>query len=118
MTRFRRVNESRRQGGCGFVGQAQCGGMLEAAELASNRRVDLRLSVSVEIGPDRGIRVEVFPVIHIPKHGPFASCDDDGFPLQPVAHLGEWMPDELMVEFCQWMHVNGINQDGGIFASD
>ena len=44
--------------------------------------------------------------MQVVQHRAIARDDDDRFALQPVAHLGEGMPYELMVEFGERVHLN------------
>ena len=55
----------------------------------------LGMIVAVQIGPDGGVGVEIFPAVHIAQHRAFACNDDNRLALQPVAHLRERMPDDV-----------------------
>ncbi len=39
-----------------------------------------------------------------PQHGALAGGDDDWLTPQPVAHLGEWMPDVLVIALRKFVH--------------
>ena len=58
----------------------------------------------VKIRPDGGVGVEILFVVNIAKHRAFAGLDDDGFALQPVAHLRERMPDVGVIEVGERVH--------------
>ena len=60
--------------------------------------------VPVQIRPDGGIGVEIFAAVDVAEQCAFAGGDHDRFALEPVAHLRERMPDELVVEFGEAMH--------------
>src|SRR5206468_11807921 len=78
--------------------------MRNPPKLALDRRVDLRMIVAVQVRPDRGIRVQVFAAVNIFEHRAIAASDHDRLTLQPVAHLGEGMPDVLVIKFREPMH--------------
>ena len=57
--------------------------------------------VAVQIGPDGGIGVEIFAALNVAQHRALARHDHNRLAPQPVAHLRERMPDELLIEFCE-----------------
>src|SRR5690349_9306680 len=63
--------------------------------------------MAVEIGPNRGVGIEIFAAVDIAHNGATSLRNDDGLLLEPVTHLGKRVPDVLMVEFCQRMHDSG-----------
>ena len=67
-------------------------------------RVQLRMIVPVQVGPDGGIGVEVFTAARVAQHGAPAGHDDDRLAPQPVAHLGEGTPDVGVVELGERVH--------------
>ncbi len=73
-------------------------------QLPVNRRVDLGMVMAVEIGPDRGVGIEVFFPGDIPEHCATARNDHDRLAFQPVAKLGEWMPDARVIEASKFVH--------------
>jgi hypothetical protein len=62
--------------------------------------------VTVQIRPNRRIRVEIFSSANIVQHRAFARDNDNWFAFQPVAHLGEGMPDKLVIKLGKRMHLN------------
>src|SRR5713101_2538535 len=60
--------------------------------------------VAVQVGPHRRIGIQKFAAMDIPQHCPFGCGDDDGLAFEPIAHLGERMPDELVIQLAKWMH--------------
>src|SRR5215469_16278788 len=62
--------------------------------------------VAVQIGPNGRIGVEIFAAFDVPEDGAFAGDDHNRLALEPVAHLREGMPDKLVVEFSERMHLN------------
>ena len=88
----------------GFVGEAERGAVGDFAQLALDGGVEPGMVVPVQIGPDGGVGVEIFAAMHIPQHGALALHDDDRLALEPVAHLGERVPEVAVVEFGQRVH--------------
>ena len=78
--------------------------MGDRLKLALNRTIDLRMLMTVQIRPDRGVRVEIFLPARIFQHRAPAFHDDDRLVLKPVPHLRERMPDEFVIEFGERMH--------------
>ena len=60
--------------------------------------------MSMQVGPDGRIGVEVFFAANVAQHCALAGRDDNWLTSQPVAHLRERMPDELMVELSNFVH--------------
>jgi hypothetical protein len=61
--------------------------------------------VTVQVRPDGRIRVEIFPSVSVAQNRALARDNDQGFMVQPVAHLGERMPDELAIELADFVHL-------------
>src|SRR6267143_2079771 len=78
--------------------------MRYAPKLAFDRRIDLWMIVTVQVRPDRGIRVQVFAAVNIFEHRAIAASDHDRLALQPIAHLGEGMPHVLVIKVREPMH--------------
>ena len=55
-----------------FIRQTERGTVRDFFQLPLNRRVDLRMIVAVQIGPDGGIGVEIFAALDIAQHRAFA----------------------------------------------
>src|SRR5262249_47547735 len=70
----------------------------DAAQLPADGGVDRRLAMAMEVGPDRGVCIEVFPAARVAKQRPFALGDDDRPALDPIAHLRERVPDKLAIK--------------------
>src|SRR5262249_15455908 len=66
--------------------------------------VDPGMVMAVQIGPDGGIGVEIFAVVNIAEDGPLPFQDHNRLTLEPVAHLGERMPDVAVVELGEAVH--------------
>src|SRR5689334_11913765 len=92
----------------GDVGEAEGGGVGNFAELFGYGGVDPGMIVAMEVGPNGGIGVEIFAAFSIGENRAFAGSDDDGRMLEPIAHLGEGMPDVFMVEFGGVTHVGWL----------
>lgn len=80
--------------------------MRDLFELSLDRRVDPGVIVAVQIRPNRRIRVEIFTSANVVQHRTFARDNDHRLALQPVAHLGEGMPDKLVIKLGKRMHLN------------
>src|SRR5581483_11611394 len=62
------------------------------------------MRVAVKVGPDRGVRVEILASVHVAQHRAASGDDHDRLALEPVAHLGERMPDVLVIEAGEGVH--------------
>ncbi len=80
--------------------------MRDFFKLSLDRRVDSGMIVAVQICPNRRIRVEIFTSANVVQHRAFARDNDNRLAFQPVAHLGEGMPDELVIKFGERVHRN------------
>ena len=54
--------------------------------------------VAVQIGPDRRVRIEKLTTFYVAKNRAVSARDNNWFALQPVGHLRERMPHELVVQ--------------------
>src|SRR5690606_30218845 len=84
--------------GGGGVGQAEQGGVGEAVELVADGLVDLGAVVAVDGDPEGGDAVEVAAALGVDEVVAVAALDDEGGGIEPVAHGGEGMPEEALVE--------------------
>ena len=91
-----------------FVRQAEGRAVRNFPELPPDRRIDLRMVVAVQVRPDRGICVKIFASANVLQHRALAGRDHHRLAFQPVTHLGEWMPDKLLVEVCELVHPAGF----------
>jgi len=71
--------------------------------------------MSVQIGPDGGIGVEIFAALGVAKHCAPAAQDDDRIVPEPVAHLREGMPDVFLIGFRERVG-RPPRANGGVFA--
>ena len=96
-----RFDQFRSQRRSDVVGQAEKRAVREPVELLADGLVDLGPPMAVQIGPDRGIAIEVFAALIIAQHRAFPGNQDDGIMTWrvPVAHLGEGVPDVGLVRF-------------------
>src|SRR5262245_50189331 len=78
--------------------------MRDPVQLPPDRGSDLRMPVSVQIGPNGGIGIQEFAAADVSQHGTMTFDDDDGLPFEPIAHLRERMPDVAMIKVSQRMH--------------
>jgi hypothetical protein len=53
--------------------------------------------VTVQIGPDGRIGVQVLPASLVAEHRSLAAGNDDGSPLEPIPHLRKGVPHITMI---------------------
>ncbi len=54
--------------------------------------------MTMQVGPNRRVRINVLPPLRILKHRPFTRLNDDRLlSLQPILHLRERMPEVTMI---------------------
>ena len=82
--------------------------MGDFVELTPDSCVELQVMMPVQIGPDGGVRIQIFASTDIYQDSALAANEHDGLAFQPVPHLGEGMPEIFVVQFSEKMH-------GGIF---
>ena len=80
--------------------------MRYAVELIFDGLGNGRMPVTVQIGPDGGIRVDVFLPVHVAQDRALPGLDDDRLLGHPVLHLCEWMPEMPVIFLCRWTHVS------------
>ena len=78
--------------------------MGDFSELPPDGRVDFWMLMAMEIRPDGRVGVEIFAAMHITQNGAFAFGNHNRLALQPVAHLRERMPDELVIKLGEFVH--------------
>ena len=78
--------------------------MGDLLQLPLDGGIDPGMIVSVEVGPDRGVGIQIFPAARISQQRPLPFNDDDGFALEPIPHLGERVPEVAVVEFGKRVH--------------
>lgn len=81
----------------GRVGESEKGGMGDALELPMDCGIEARVVMSVDVGPDGGVTVEVGVTVLVGDAAALARDDGEGLRFEPVPHVGERMPDELAV---------------------
>jgi len=109
MNKIRRSDQFLRQQAGRFIGQAECRAVRDFPELPPDGRIELRMMVTVQVRPNRGIRVEIVASPNVAQHRALARDDDHWLALQPVTHLGEGMPDELVIKFGELVHLRLID---------
>ena len=88
----------------GSTSQTQGRSVRHSGQLTSNGRVDARIPMTMEIGPNGGVGIEVLPALHVAQDRPLPFDQHNGLGAQPVLHLGERMPDVLVIELGQAVH--------------
>ena len=78
--------------------------MSDFTELAPDCGVDGRVAVPVKISPDGRIGIEILLAVGITEHRAASFDDHDRLLPQPIPHLGEWVPNELVIELSQLVH--------------
>ena len=79
------------------VGEAEHGGVRDPVALRLERLVELALAVAVHVAPQRRDAVEVAPAVGVDQVVALAALDDQRRLGEPVAHLGERMPEVLVI---------------------
>lgn len=76
------------------MAEAEVGGMVERRRLFRDGLRDLRAAVAVDVRPDRGISVEVFPALRIPQPNALGADDHQRFVrgVAPRVLRGERVP--------------------------
>ena len=73
--------------------------MGHAAELLCDGAVNRRMAVSMDVGPDGRVSIQVFATLLITKDAAFATDERQGLMVlrAPGLHWGEGMPEMLLV---------------------
>ena len=58
----------------------------------------------VKIGPDRRIRIEIFPPARVPQNRAFATGNHDRLFPKPILHLCERMPHVFVIQLRNLLH--------------
>jgi hypothetical protein len=75
------------------------------------------MRMAVKVGPNRGVGVEVSLAARVPQHRTFAAHNCNRLAAQPIAHLRERVPDVLVIEFGEFIHLlESADQRGDIFG--
>ena len=92
----------RRQLGGAGIAEAQIRAVRDFSQLPIQRIVDPGMSVSVDVGPDRRIAIEVLAPLGIPQPHTLAAGDDQALAgrIAPISLIGEGMPAMLLIP-CQ-----------------
>jgi len=72
--------------------------MTDTIQLSADGAIDPRVVVTMEVRPNRRVRIQVFVPIRIAQDCPAASDDYDGLLFEPFAHLRKWVPEIPMIE--------------------
>ena len=74
--------------------------MGDAVELIADGLSDRWVGVAVDIGPERGIAIEVAAPLTVLQHGAFAAHENERAVVRfaPVAHRREGMPEVRLIE--------------------
>ena len=109
--RFRREegNQPFRQPDGRFVGRPEERAVREFSRLRTDGRGDFRMRVTVDVGPDGTVAVQVFATFAVDQHASAPFGDDERIVsgITPVAHLGERVPDMLLVGCLQFAGAHG-----------
>lgn len=87
---------ARQRGGklrAGLVGQPEHRGVGHPPNLVDQRAVQIRIIVTMHIGPDGGIAIEVATALGIGQPAALSRCDRQWRQAQVLLHLRERMPD-------------------------
>ena len=91
--------------------------MGDAVKLISDGLIDRWVGMAVDIGPDRGIAIEVMTAFAVLEHGAFAANENERVVVRfaPVAHRGEGMPEVHLVERLQSRRIPNISHRRGLW---
>ena len=91
--------------------------MGDVVELIADGLIDRRVGMAVDIGPDRGIAIQVATAFAVLEHGAFASNENEWMVVRfaPVAHRGERMPEVRLVERLQFRRIPNISHHRGLW---
>ena len=78
--------------------------MRDRAQLPADGDIKPWVIVAVKIRPDGRICIQILAAFDIPQHGAAAGGQHDGFPFQPVPHLGERVPNVAVIELSEGVH--------------
>ena len=93
-------NEFRGEENGRLVGESERGDVGDAIQLLFDGRDDARMPVTVDVRPDGGVAVYIFPPVLISQQRAAAAGDEQRLMLRraPVLHLREGMPEVRLVE--------------------
>jgi hypothetical protein len=87
--------------------EAQHGRVRDIGELTLKRRVQIRIIVPVDVGPDRRRAVEVRATLRICEPTAASRSDREWRQTEVLLHLGKRMPDMSMIfRVCFLIHHN------------
>jgi hypothetical protein len=95
------------------VGQAQEGAVGHVIKLVPDGPVQLRAAVAVDIAPQGGDAVQIAVAVNIVEVNALAMGDDQEFFFPEASHLGEGMPEVVMVPAGQGV---AIVHDGSLWG--
>src|ERR1700677_1880282 len=81
--------------------------MRDFSQLPRDGRIDRRMAMPVQIGPDRRIRIEIFLALGVAQDRPFSRHDHDWLAFAPIPHLRERMPDKGPIQLRQRSQFQG-----------
>ena len=82
---------------CWGIGEAEERGVGNPVKLGACGAVESRMIVTMEVGPNRGVAVEVDVAVLIVEGAALPANDAKGLALEPVSHVGEGVPCELAI---------------------
>ncbi len=84
------------------------------ATLIADGLVDFGDAVSVDVAPEAGDPVDVAVPVGVDQVEPLGPVDDQRGLFTPLSHGGEWVPDVLVVEFCEALSLRHRGQDSQV----
>src|SRR5438034_8395376 len=96
-TRWRQLDQSPSQPNRWHIGQTQERAVGYLVQLISDRLIELRNPMAVNVAPQRRNPVDVFPAVKIDQHAPLSALDDNGQLPRIVLHRSKRMPDVLPI---------------------
>ena len=92
------MDQLRAKEGSRLIGQPQSGRVGDFFKLPRDRGIDGWMTVAMQIGPNGGIRIQIFPALGIDQGRALPAGNDNRFAPQPIAHLRERMPQILLIQ--------------------
>lgn len=90
--------------------------MGDSLELLFEGAVEDRMSMPMEIHPDRRGPIEIALALGVDEVGTLATINNERIVLFPLLHLGKRMPEILMIPVLEltsgWCASHGSNADG------
>src|SRR5947209_20220113 len=96
-SRWRQLDQSPSQPNRRHIGQTQKRAVGYLVQLISDRLIELRNAMAVNVAPQRRNPIDVFPAVKIDQHTPLGALNDNAPLPRIVLHRSKRVPDVLPV---------------------